>query len=271
MVTPATATATATVVEAKGIVNRFGAQAVHDGLDLTLEKGEIHGIVGGSGSGKSVLLRTLLGLNRPAQGSVSVAGRDIAALSEEERRGMAWTWGVLFQDGALFSGLDTLDNIGLPLREHTALDRREVEDLSLHKLRLVGLGGEAARKMPSELSGGMVRRVGLARALALDPAILFLDEPTSGLDPVSAAGFDELIAKLREVMGLSVLLITHDLDTLAAICDRISMLVDRKAVTGTLADMMAAEHPAIKEFFQGPRMRAVNTEPARKAGHKKEA
>lgn len=243
------------LIEAKGIVNRFGEQVVHDGVNLTLEKGEVLGLVGGSGSGKSVLLRTLLGLHKPTRGTVLVGGKDVARLDEQDRREMAKTWGVLFQDGALFSGLSVLDNVGLPLREHTGLPEEEIEDLSTFKLEMAGLKPEAAEKLPSELSGGMTRRVGLARALALDPRILFLDEPTGALDPVAAAGFDDLVLKLQRIMDLTVLIITHDLDTLVTVCDRIAMLVDKKIVTGTLEEMMASDHPEIREFFCGPRMR----------------
>lgn len=245
------------VIEVKGIVNRFGKQVIHDGLDMTLEKGEILGVVGGSGSGKSVLLRTMLGLHKPAEGSVLVNGQDVGDMTEQDRKSMARKWGVLFQDGALFSGLNVVDNIGVPLREHTELPEDDIEKLALFKLGIAGLKSEAAEKMPSELSGGMVRRAGLARALALDPEILFLDEPTSGLDPVSAAASDDLIKELHRVLGLSVLMITHDLDSLATICNRIAMLVDKKVTTGTLDEMMKSEHAEIKAFFCGPRMRSM--------------
>jgi phospholipid/cholesterol/gamma-HCH transport system ATP-binding protein len=250
----------AAVIEVKGLVNRFGPQVVHDGLDLTLEKGEILGLVGGSGSGKSVLLRSMLGLNKPAKGEVIVDGHNVVDLSEAERRRMAGRWGVLFQDGALFSGLNVLDNVGFPLREHTALPEEDIESLASFKLGMVGLEEAAGRKMPSELSGGMARRAGLARALALDPEILFLDEPTSGLDPVSAAASDDLIRELHDVMELTVLIITHDLDTLVGICDRIAMLVDKKIVTGTIEDMMKSDRKEVKEFFCGPRARAAMKE-----------
>jgi phospholipid/cholesterol/gamma-HCH transport system ATP-binding protein len=245
------------VIDVKGVVNRFGSQTVHDGVDLTLEEGEILGLVGGSGSGKSVLLRTMLGLNKPAAGKVLVGGKDVSHLSEKDRRGMAGRWGVLFQDGALFSGLNVLDNIGFPLREYSHLPEEDIESLANAKLGMVGLDESTARKMPSELSGGMARRVGLARAIALDPDILFLDEPTSGLDPVSAQASDDLITKLHEVMKLSVLMITHDLDSLVNVCDRVAMIVDKKVVTGTVEDMMKSDKKQVKEFFCGPRARAV--------------
>ncbi|HYD18683.1 MAG TPA: ATP-binding cassette domain-containing protein [Patescibacteria group bacterium] len=248
-------------IEARGIVNRFGQQVVHDQLDLTLRRGEILGLVGGSGSGKSVLLRTLLGLNKPKAGSVTISGRNVSHMDEAEKNVMATKWGVLFQDGALFSGFSVLDNICLPLREHTDLPEKDIQSLALFKLKIVGLKPETASKKPSELSGGMIKRAGVARALALDPEILFLDEPTAGLDPVAAAQFDELVLQLRRLMGLSVLIITHDLDTLVGVCDRIAMIVDKKIIAGTVADMMQSENPVIREYFRGPRMRAVQQEP----------
>jgi phospholipid/cholesterol/gamma-HCH transport system ATP-binding protein len=240
------------VIEVKDLVTRFGPQLVHDHLNLTLYQNEIMGLVGGSGSGKSVLLRTILGLNTPAEGSVTVKSR-----GEKNESNTFKNWGVLFQNGALFSGMSVLDNVALPLREHTDLPEDEINYLAQAKLQLVGLKPEAALKKPSELSGGMVKRAALARALALDPEILFLDEPTAGLDPIAAASFDNLILSLRDMFGLSVLIITHDLDTLTSICDRIAMLVDKKITAGTLDDMLKSEHPWIKEYFTGPRMRAV--------------
>ena len=222
---------------------------------MSLYRGEILGLVGGSGSGKSVLLRTILGLHKPTWGKVLVNGEDVTTMQEPQRKALAKKWGVLFQDGALFSGLNVLDNISLPLREYTDLSSADIESLAIFKLSMVGLNKEDALKFPSELSGGMVRRASLARALALDPEILFLDEPTGGLDPVSAAASDELILKLHRTLGLSVLVITHDLDTLVTICSRIAMLVDKKVVSGTLKEIMHSASPAIHEFFCGPRMR----------------
>lgn len=236
------------VVEVRGLVTKFGTQVVHDHLDMTLYENEILGLVGGSGSGKSVLLRSIIGLMPVKEGSVIIQGRTERSSKD---------WGVLFQNGALFSGSTVLDNITLPMREHYELPEREMEQLALKKLELVGLKPEAATKFPSELSGGMVKRAALARALALDPKILFLDEPTAGLDPIAAASFDDLIRKLRDVFGLSVLIITHDLDTLTGLCDRIAMLVDKKVTEGTLDEMMQSDHPWIHEYFNGPRMRAV--------------
>ena len=240
------------VIEVKDLVTRFGPQLVHDKLNLTLYQNEIMGLVGGSGSGKSVLLRTILGLNTPASGTVTVKSRGAAGENKTFKN-----WGVLFQNGALFSGMSVLDNVALPLREHTNLPEDEIAYLAQAKLQLVGLKPEAGLKKPSELSGGMVKRAALARALALDPEILFLDEPTAGLDPIAAASFDNLILSLRDMFGLSVLIITHDLDTLTSICDRIAMLVDKKITAGTLDDMLKSDHPWIKEYFTGPRMRAV--------------
>ena len=239
------------VIEVKGLVTKFGDQVVHDHLDLTLYENEILGLVGGSGSGKSVLLRSIIGLMPIREGSVKVGGKG------GNDKDFNKEWGVLFQNGALFSGLSVLDNITLPIRENYDLPEDEMEQLALKKMELVGLKPEVALKKPSELSGGMVKRAALARALALDPNILFLDEPTAGLDPIAAASFDELIGTLREILGLSVLIITHDLDTLTGLCDRIAMLVDKKITTGTLQDMMQSDHPWIKEYFTGPRMRAA--------------
>ncbi len=241
-------------VETRNIVNRFGSQTVHDGVSLTLNENEILGLVGGSGSGKSVLLRTILGLHKPNEGEVLIDGH---VLSSEERQNAQKKWGVLFQNGALFSGLTVLDNIALPMREHTGLSRQEMEDLARLKLGMVGLKQDAADKFPSQLSGGMVKRAALARALALDPQILFFDEPTAGLDPIAAAAFDQLTLSLRDALGLSVLIITHDLDTLVTICDRIAVLVDKKVVVGTLDELMKSSHPWIQEYFNGPRMRAA--------------
>jgi phospholipid/cholesterol/gamma-HCH transport system ATP-binding protein len=245
------------IISLRGIVNRFGPQVVHDGLDLDVKRGEVLGIVGGSGSGKSVLLRTIIGLNRPAEGSIEILGKSMLDMNERERRQIEERWGVLFQNGALFSSLTVVENIEAPLKEHTKLPpelRREIAEL---KIRLVGLAPEAGAKFPSELSGGMKKRAGLARALALDPEILFLDEPTAGLDPIGAAEFDDLIQSLQRSLGLTVVMITHDLDSLAAICDRIAVLVDKRIKVGTLAELQRDDHPWIKAYFHGPRARAA--------------
>jgi phospholipid/cholesterol/gamma-HCH transport system ATP-binding protein len=245
------------IISLRGIVNRFGPQVVHDGVDLDVKRGEVLGIVGGSGSGKSVLLRTIIGLNRPAEGTIEILGKPMLDMNEQERRRIEERWGVLFQNGALFSSLTVAENIEAPLKEHTELApelRREIADL---KVRLVGLAPESGAKYPSELSGGMKKRAGLARALALDPEILFLDEPTAGLDPIGAAEFDALIQSLQRSLGLTVVMITHDLDSLAAICDRIAVLVDKRIKVGTLAELQRDDHPWIKAYFHGPRARAA--------------
>lgn len=239
------------VVTVKDLTTKFGTQVVHDHLSVTLYEGEILGLVGGSGSGKSVLLRSILGLMPVREGTITIKGKN------SHEGAVHKNWGVLFQNGALFSGLTVLDNIALPIRENYDLDEKDVQELALKKIEMVGLKPDVAYKKPAELSGGMVKRAALARALALDPDILFLDEPTAGLDPIAAASFDELIKTLRDIFGLSVLIITHDLDTLTTLCDRIAMLVDKKITTGTLEDMMNSDHPWIKEYFTGPRMRAV--------------
>jgi phospholipid/cholesterol/gamma-HCH transport system ATP-binding protein len=245
------------VITLRGIVNRFGPQVVHDGVDLDVRRGEVMGIVGGSGTGKSVLLRTIIGLNRPAAGTIQVLGKSMLDLSEAERRRIEERWGVLFQNGALFSSLTVQENIESPIKEHTALAAALRGEIAELKIRLVGLAADAAAKYPSELSGGMKKRAGLARALAMDPEILFLDEPTAGLDPIGAAEFDELIKSLQQSLGLTVVMVTHDLDSLAAICDRIAVLVDKKIKVGTLAELQRDEHPWIKSYFHGPRARAA--------------
>jgi len=247
------------VIEARNIVNRFGKVTIHDDLNLSLYANEIVGLVGGSGSGKSVLLRTLVGLRKPQGGQVLVQGSDIVQMDGEEKLARQRAWGVLFQNGALFSGLSVVDNVALPLREHTDLSADDIREIAELKLKLVGLKPEDRLKKPSDLSGGMVKRASLARAMSLDPAILFLDEPTAGLDPIAAAAFDELIANLQQTMGLSVMIITHDLDTLTTLCHRVAVLVDKKIVAGTLLEIMASKHPWIHEYFHGPRMRAVTT------------
>jgi phospholipid/cholesterol/gamma-HCH transport system ATP-binding protein len=247
------------VIEVKNVTNRFGPQVVHDGLSLKLEENEILGLVGGSGSGKSVLLRTMLGLNEPHKGKVLIDGTDLYALSPEERLELQKKWGVLFQNGALFSGLTVLDNIALPLREHTALSPQAIDDLAFLKLQMTGLEPETADKKPSELSGGMATRAAIARAMALDPDILFLDEPTGALDPVAASSIDELMMSLRDVLHLTVLVITHDLMTLATVCDRVAMIADKKLEVGTLDEMLESDNPTVAEFFGGPRMKAVKS------------
>ena len=245
----------AAVVEVKGLVNRFGAQTVHRNLDLAINEGEVFGIVGGSGSGKSVLLRTILGLQAPSAGTVRLYGRDMTALSPAELRHVKAGYGVTFQHGALFSSLNVLQNVQLPMLEHLRLPAHARDELALRKLRLVGLDDSAAAKFPSQLSGGMVKRAALARALALDPPLLFLDEPTSGLDPIGAQAFDELVAWLQRELKLTVVMITHDLDTLFGICTRVGVLVEGRMVCDTLENIVHNPQPWIHAYFQGPRAR----------------
>jgi phospholipid/cholesterol/gamma-HCH transport system ATP-binding protein len=245
------------VVRVRGLRTRFGAQVVHDGLDLEVEGGEVFGIVGGSGSGKSVLLRCILGLLRPERGEIEVLGQDIDRLGDHERYALQARQGVLFQDGALFSSLTVAENIQAPLRERLRLSDDLLHPLTKLKLDLVGLPPDACHKYPAELSGGMRKRAGLARALALDPEILFLDEPTAGLDPIGAAAFDRLIGGLQRSLGLSVVMVTHDLDSLAAICDRVAALVDKRAVVGTLEELRNLDHPWLRAYFGGPRGRGA--------------
>jgi phospholipid/cholesterol/gamma-HCH transport system ATP-binding protein len=243
------------VIEVRGLVNRFGAQVVHDGLEMTIYEGEVFGIVGGSGSGKSVLLRTILGLQRPQAGEVRLEGRDLARLDARELRALQATYGVTFQAGALFTSLTVLQNVQLPMIEHLALEPRALEALAMLKILLVGLPPDAAGKYPAQLSGGMVKRAALARALALDPRLLFLDEPTSGLDPISAAAFDELLIFLQRELALTVVMITHDLDTIFRTCNRVGVIVDRQMVTDTLEGIVRRPHPWIQAYFHGERAR----------------
>ena len=247
-------------IEVKGLVSRFGTHVVHDGLDLVVRRGEVLGVVGGSGSGKSVLLNTLIGLNRPEAGSVKIFGQDLDTASLDRRDAIERGWGVLFQRGALFSNLTVSENIAAPMVEHLRLSESTIADLARLKLALVGLPAETGTLKPAELSGGMVKRVGLARALALDPQLLFLDEPTSGLDPISAAAFDTLISDLSAGLGLTVFMITHDLDSLYAICDRVAVIADRKvAAVGPISELIQSDHPWIQQYFRGPRGRAAAT------------
>jgi phospholipid/cholesterol/gamma-HCH transport system ATP-binding protein len=241
------------MVEVRGVVNRFGAQVVHDGLDMDVQPDEIFGIVGGSGSGKSVLLRTVLGLQRPQAGEIRLEGHDITKLSEKELRAIKARYGVTFQQGALFTALTVLQNVQLPMIEHLKLPEDELDELAMLKVRLVGLPAEASQKYPSQLSGGMVKRAALARALALDPRLLFLDEPTSGLDPISAAAFDELLCYLQSQLKLTVVMITHDLDTIFRTCNRVGVIVDKKMEIDTLEGIVEHQHPWIQAYFHGKR------------------
>lgn len=248
----------APLVEIRGLVNRFGRQSVHENLDLDIQPGEILGVVGGSGTGKSVLLRSIVGLRRPNEGSVKVFGEELENLDEQRRSQVERRFGVLFQRGALFSSLTVTENVALPLIEHAGLSRDDAEHLAEVKLALAGLPPDAGDKFPAELSGGMVKRAALARALALDPDILFLDEPTAGLDPIGAAAFDQLILTLRDALGLSVFLVTHDLDTLYTICDRIAVLAEKRVlVADTLERVAATDNQWVQDYFHGPRGRAA--------------
>jgi phospholipid/cholesterol/gamma-HCH transport system ATP-binding protein len=251
--------AEAPIIEVKGLVNRFGRQTVHDGLDMAINAGEVFGIVGGSGSGKSVLLRTILGLHRPQAGTVTLEGRTLTGLRESELRTIKARYGVTFQQGALFTSLTVMQNVQLPMIEHLRLDERTLDALALLKIRLVGLGEDAAHKYPSQLSGGMVKRAALARALALDPPILFLDEPTAGLDPISAASFDSLLMDLQRQLKLTVVMITHDLDTIFRTCNRVGVIVDRRMIADTLEGIVQHPHPWIQAYFHGERAKRYGT------------
>lgn len=243
----------APLIEVRGVVNRFGAQVVHDGLDMDVQEGEIFGVVGSSGSGKSVLLRTILGLQRPARGSVKIEGRDITTLSAAELRDVKRRYGVTFQHGALFTSLTVLENVKLPIAEFFHLGEAALTELAEFRLRTVGLTPDAGAKYPAQLSGGMIKRAALARALALDPKLLFLDEPTAGLDPIAAAGFDELILELQKNLGLTVVMITHDLDTIFRACNRVGVIVERKLVVDTVERIVDNPHPWIQRYFHGTR------------------
>ena len=256
------------VIQIRGLTNRFGHQIVHEQLNLDVYPGEIIGIVGGSGTGKSVLMRSILGLHRPNAGEIRVFGEPIQAEHLQTHMILSRQTGVLFQDGALFSSLTVGENIEVPIREHYADVPASVRtELALLKVQLVGLPTNALTKLPSKLSGGMRKRAGLARALALDPPLLFLDEPTAGLDPIGAAAFDQLIKTLQQALGLSVFLITHDLDTLYAICDRVAVLADRRVIANArLEDIERCDHPWIHSYFHGPRARAARHEPPATSG-----
>ncbi|MDE2403751.1 MAG: ATP-binding cassette domain-containing protein [Sphingomonadales bacterium] len=243
----------------EGLCNAFGDHVIHEDLSLTVNKGEIIGVVGGSGTGKSVLMRSIIGLQVPQAGKITVLGRDITAAQDDDDIDIRSRWGVLFQGGALFSTLTVAENIEVPLKEfYPEIAPALLDEIARFKVMLSGLPENAAAKYPSELSGGMKKRAGLARSLALDPELLFLDEPTAGLDPIGADAFDRLILELKETLGLTVFLITHDLDTLHAICDRVAVLADRKVIAvGTIPELLASDHPWIQEYFNGPRGRAA--------------
>jgi phospholipid/cholesterol/gamma-HCH transport system ATP-binding protein len=247
------------VLSVRDVTVAFGDNVVLDNLSLDVYRGEILGFVGASGTGKSVLLRTVLGLTPKRSGTVSIFGLDLDQIDEQQRMQVDMRLGVLFQHGALFSALSVRENIQVPMREYLDLPKKLMDELAMLKLELVGLPPDAADKFPSELSGGMIKRAALARALALDPDIVFLDEPTSGLDPIGAADFDELVAKLRDTMGLTVYMVTHDLDSLFSVCDRIAVLGKKKVlVDGTIEDMMKFDDPWVKSYFRGKRARQID-------------
>jgi len=246
------------VIRIRGLVNGFGSKLLHDHIDLDVHRGEVLGVVGGSGAGKSVLLRSIVGLNRPKEGTVEVFGQPTSEeIESPAMRALEMRWGVLFQEGALFSSQTVTENIQVPLREYTSMGQELMDEIAEIKLAMVGLPCETGDKYPSELSGGMKKRAGLARALALDPELLFLDEPTSGLDPISANQFDELVTQLRDILGLTVFLVTHDIDTLRAVPDRIAVLVNQKLVIGTIEELRKNKDPWIQEYFSGVRGRAA--------------
>ncbi|WP_288458092.1 ABC transporter ATP-binding protein [uncultured Sphingomonas sp.] len=257
------------VIRVTGLRNSFGEQVIHDNLDLEVRRGEILGVVGGSGTGKSVLMRSIIGLQTPDAGEVLVFGEPTLGRSEAETVDIRKRWGVLFQGGALFSTLTVAENVQVPLREfYPDLSLSLLDEIASYKVVMTGLPADAGPKFPAELSGGMKKRAGLARALALDPDLLFLDEPTAGLDPIGAAAFDELTASLQKTLGLTVFLITHDLDTLYAICDRVAVLADKRVIAvGTIPELLALDHPWIQEYFNGPRGRAAVASQERAAEH----
>ncbi len=252
----------APIISVRNLTVGFGGAPVLSGLDLDVMPGEILGVVGGSGAGKSVLLRTIIGLVRPRTGQIQVLGTELTTASAQARRAIERRWGILFQHGALFSALTALQNVQFPMREFLDLSDRMLTEMAVAKLEMVGLSAGDGAKLPSELSGGMTKRVALARALALDPDIVFLDEPTSGLDPISAGAFDELIRTLQQTLGLTVYMVTHDQDSLAAVCDRIAALADGKVVaTGSLAALQASAHPWVRAYMQGRRERRSSSSP----------
>jgi phospholipid/cholesterol/gamma-HCH transport system ATP-binding protein len=255
------------VIRVRGLISRFGAQVVHDGLDMEVQSNEIFGVVGGSGTGKTVLLRTILGLRAPDAGTVEMYGRDVRQLAVADRSSLVRSYGVTFQSGALISSLTVAQNIQLPLREYYPASEKTLDELAELNLALVGLAPDAGTKYPSQLSGGMVKRAALARALALEPKLLFLDEPTAGLDPISAAAFDGLLLYLHSQLRLTVVMITHDLDTLFRTCTRVGVIVDGRMISDTLDGLLQNQNPWIHDYFHGPRARAAGTPAAEKDTH----
>ena len=255
-----------TVISVRDLVVGFGKHLVLDHLSLDVRRGEVLGVVGGSGGGKSVLMRTIIGLVGKRRGRIEVFGVDLDRATDAERSSVEHRWGILFQQGALFSSLTAIENVEFPMREYLELSDRLRREVAIAKLEMVGLTADDGAKLPAQLSGGMTKRVALARALALDPEIVFLDEPTSGLDPISAGAFDELIGTLQQTLGLTVFMVTHDLESLYAICDRIAALADGKVVaSGTIEAMLQVEHPWVKSYFQGQRAGAMERRQGREA------
>jgi phospholipid/cholesterol/gamma-HCH transport system ATP-binding protein len=255
------------VIKVRDLVVGFGATTVLNRVALDVYRGEILGFVGGSGAGKSVLMRTIIGLLPKREGTIEVFGTDLGEAGDDERQAIEQRWGVLFQQGALFSSLTVRQNVQFPMREYLKLSHRLLDEVAVAKLEMVGLPADVAEKFPAELSGGMTKRVALARALALDPEIVFLDEPTSGLDPISAGDFDHLIKTLQRTLGLTVFMVTHDLDSLHSVCDRIAVLADGKVIAaGPMSEMLASEHPWMKAYFRGERGSGRRFSGARKIG-----
>jgi phospholipid/cholesterol/gamma-HCH transport system ATP-binding protein len=247
------------VVEVNDIHTRFGSAVVHDGVSLSVERGEIFALAGGSGCGKSTLLREIILLQRPQSGSIRVFGQEVLGLSDEEAMPLRRNLGMMFERGALFSSLTVSENVGLPLREHTQLGDRLIDEIAALKIALAGLPPSAGSKVPAELSGGMRKRAALARAIALDPRLLFLDEPTAGLDPLSASGFEELVRRLKDLLGLTILMVTHDLDLLWRVADRVAFMVGGRIVgVGTMQELSLSEEPLVREYFHGPRGRSAS-------------
>ena len=263
--TPADSPATDSVIEMRNISTRFGNNIVHTDINLTVNRAEIFAIIGGSGSGKSTLLREMILLQKPSAGTIKILGVNLQDINEDDALALCKRWGVMFQNGGLFGALTVQENVGLPLREHTSLAETEIDDIAVAKLALTGLKPEANQQYPSELSGGMMKRAALARAIALDPELLFLDEPTAGLDPVSAAGVDELVLQLRDQFGLTIVMITHDLDLLWQVADRVAVLADGKVqAVDSMLNLSNSENPAVKMFFDGPRARFAQEQNAHK-------
>lgn len=259
-----------TVIEISKLSTRFGEHVVHSGIDLEVRRGEIFALIGGSGSGKSTLLREMILLHRPDAGSIRVLGVDLQALADGDANGetlaLRQRWGVMFQHGGLFGSLTVQENVGLPLREHTALDDALIDEIAASKLAMTGLEPQVGAQYPSELSGGMMKRASLARALALDPELVFLDEPTAGLDPESAGEVDQLVRKLRDLFGLTIVMITHDLDLLWQLADRVAVLAEGKVQgIGSMSELAQMDNPAIRKFFDGPRGRAAHEQDKRQA------